>query len=85
MPDAWEDANGLNKEDNSDFKLIADNGYSNLENYLNSNDIILGIDAEVLNEQEFRVYPNPSKNWVRFSSLNSIDKIEIYDFLRKIN
>ena len=84
MPDDWEDANGLNKEDNSDFKLIADNGYSNLENYLNSNDIISAIDAEVLNEQEFRVYPNPSKNWVRFSSLNSIDKIEIYDFSGKL-
>ncbi len=84
MPDDWEDANGLNKEDNSDFKLIADNGYSNLENYLNSNDIISAIDAEVLNEQEFRVYPNPSKNWVRFSSLNNIDKIEIYNFSGKL-
>ena len=36
MPDAWEDANGFNKDDASDGALIAANGYSNLENYLNS-------------------------------------------------
>jgi hypothetical protein len=36
MPDAWEDANGLNKSDPNDGKAIASNGYTNLENYLNS-------------------------------------------------
>lgn len=36
MPDAWEEANGLNKLDKADGKTISPNGYSNLENYLNS-------------------------------------------------
>jgi len=36
MPDAWEDANGLNKNNAADRQLVAANGYTNLENYLNS-------------------------------------------------
>ena len=35
MPDAWEIAKGLNPNDPSDGKMIAQNGYTNLENYLN--------------------------------------------------
>ena len=35
MPDAWEDANGLNKNSN-DAMVIAANGYANIENYINS-------------------------------------------------
>ena len=36
MPDAWEDANGLNKSDASDATTKASNGYLNIENYINS-------------------------------------------------
>jgi hypothetical protein len=36
MPDAWEDASGLNKNNAADRQDIAANGYTNLENYLNS-------------------------------------------------
>jgi hypothetical protein len=36
MPDAWEEANGLNPEDPEDGKQLAENGYSHLENYLNA-------------------------------------------------
>ena len=36
LPDDWENANGENPSDPSDAALIAPNGYSNLENYLNS-------------------------------------------------
>lgn len=36
MPDSWEDANGLNKNDSSDAVLVAANGYLNIENYINS-------------------------------------------------
>lgn len=35
IPDKWEEANGLNKLDGNDGGLIAENGYSHLENYLN--------------------------------------------------
>jgi len=36
MPDAYESKNGLNPKDASDAAKIAANGYSNIENYLNS-------------------------------------------------
>ena len=36
MPDEWETANGLNPNDGSDGVLRGDDGYTNLENYLNS-------------------------------------------------
>lgn len=36
MPDAWEDANGLNKNDANDGKTVGDDGYTNLERYMNS-------------------------------------------------
>ena len=35
MPDAWEEANGTDKTKN-DAMTIADNGYANIENYINS-------------------------------------------------
>ncbi len=35
MPDEWEDANGLDKNSN-DAMTIAENGYANIENYINS-------------------------------------------------
>ena len=36
IPDTWEEANNLDKTNAEDGALIASNGYSNLENYLNS-------------------------------------------------
>jgi pectin methylesterase-like acyl-CoA thioesterase len=36
MPDSWETANSLNPASAADRQLIAANGYTNLENYLNS-------------------------------------------------
>lgn len=36
MPDTWETANSLNPNDPSDRGIFAANGYTNLENYLNS-------------------------------------------------
>ncbi len=36
MPDEWETANGLNPNDAKDGAAKAENGYTNLENYLNS-------------------------------------------------
>ncbi|MBO7337431.1 MAG: T9SS type A sorting domain-containing protein [Paludibacteraceae bacterium] len=43
MPDIWEDANEFNKNDASDGVAVAANGYTNLENYLNS--IVEGVKA----------------------------------------
>jgi hypothetical protein len=36
MPDSWETANGLNPNSSTDRNNISANGYTNLENYLNS-------------------------------------------------
>ena len=36
IPDEWEIAHGLNKEDETDGSLITESGYSNLELYINS-------------------------------------------------
>ncbi len=36
MPDSWEKSNGLNMSDASDGRKVSKNGYTNLENYLNS-------------------------------------------------
>lgn len=36
MPDTWERANGLDPNDASDGAAVADNGYTNVENYMNS-------------------------------------------------
>jgi len=35
MPDSWETAHGLNPNDVADGSALADNGYTNVENYLN--------------------------------------------------
>ena len=36
MPDSWETANGLNPNDAKDGSSVGEDGYTNLENYLNS-------------------------------------------------
>lgn len=36
MPDEWEKANNLDPNDSSDGAAVADNGYTNVENYMNS-------------------------------------------------
>ena len=38
IPDAWEEANGLDKNDPTDAVKMAANGYLNIENYINSID-----------------------------------------------
>lgn len=35
MPDEWEDANGLDKNNPDDGAAVSENGYTNLENYMN--------------------------------------------------
>jgi len=36
MPDAWEEANGLDKNNAGDGKAVGEDGYTNLERYMNS-------------------------------------------------
>lgn len=77
MPDIWEIQNGLNPEDYTDGKLIAENGYSNLENYLNG--LTLTVDVKDFHKNSgLIIFPNPAEDLIQLSSYNIIQKIEIY-------
>ncbi|MBP6967909.1 MAG: T9SS type A sorting domain-containing protein [Bacteroidota bacterium] len=83
IPDEWEISHGLNPEDITDGRIIASNGYSNLENYLNRQDHITGATAAKRTEL-FRLYPNPADDRVFIESDDTILRIEIGDFSGRI-
>ena len=62
MPDAYETANGLNPSNAIDRQLVAPNGYTNLENYLNGLvTLVTGTRGKATGSvQPLRVYPNPT-------------------------
>ncbi len=66
MPDAWESAHGLNPNDSTDARLTAADGYTNIEDYVNSlvANQTTGVNNSVGNSvpQNFKLYqnyPNP--------------------------
>ena len=63
MPDWWEEKHGFNRENADDRNDDVDgNGYTNLEEYINSNDILTGIQEESVPDSyglELHNYPNP--------------------------
>lgn len=84
MDDEWEINNDLDPNDGSDGPLVADNGYTNLENYLNSiiatttrrqneGGTVMG-DIDVVEAiKEYDITPNTSEgNW-KFSNGITID------------
>ncbi|WP_346863451.1 T9SS type A sorting domain-containing protein [uncultured Draconibacterium sp.] len=77
IPNAWETEHGLNPDDKSDGILIAENGYSNLENYLNSMDINTSA-SEIPVMENFQFYPNPFSNTLFFENVIPVKRIEIY-------
>ena len=87
MPDDWEISNDLNQNDDSDRNLVADNGYTMLENYINSlvDQGTTGTGKEYTIPAEFALmqnYPNPfnPQTAIEFSlSVNGIADIKIYD------
>jgi pectate lyase len=84
MPDDYELANGLDPEDTEDGKAFADNGYTNLENYLNSI-----VPAEIVSlpyivHNDFRIYPNPAIDKVYFAGKENIRRAELLDFTGKL-
>jgi len=84
IPDWWELKNGLNPSDSLDGRQLAsdNSGYTNLEIYLNSDDVGKTSDVKevIYSEQpDFIIYPNPViSNFKIFSVLNP-QIIEIYD------
>lgn len=61
MPDVWEQSCQLNVNDPSDKNVIADNGYTNLENYLNGVSCSKASNANIYAAENFiQVNPSPS-------------------------
>ncbi len=58
MPDWWETSHGLNINDPSDRNGIGEGGYTNLENYLNSPELLTSLDDEPMQPIELSLYPN---------------------------
>ncbi len=99
MPDAWEDQNGLNREDPKDRNDDPDiNGYTNLEEYLNSLSVITDIQGPTTPDTygfELLNYPNPfnpdtnilyripTRTHVKITLYNSIGQ-ELYDLVDEI-
>lgn len=84
MPDAWEDANGLNKNSAADavkYTLDSKGWYTNLEVYLNSivEDIVKGgnADAETSVNEYYPVTAATAVNTVR-SQTSAISKVEYF-------
>ncbi len=82
MPDAWEDENGTDKNSN-DAMTIANNGYTNIENYINS------IDASYSQEYirkplNFAVH-SATQNSITFEWLDYTEKENGYIIQRKID
>jgi pectate lyase len=82
IPDIWEMAHGLNIENVNDGRLIASNGYSNLENYLNSLDVSTSV-GEIINPDYFDIYPNPVQDLMRINCSEHITKLELFDIFGK--
>lgn len=90
MPDVWEDANGLNKNDPSDSRLTTVDGkYPNLEVYLNS--LVSSITENELKDALFsavgslqksngsvKIWMEPTGGMLRVSAPDIIRSIQIY-------
>ncbi|MFT3825387.1 MAG: pectinesterase family protein [Chitinophagaceae bacterium] len=66
MPDTWETANGLNPNDASDRGTFAANGYTNLENYLNSlvtDNPVIGVTASLVSFAQTLGTPSPVQTY----------------------
>jgi len=87
MPDDWETANSLNPGESADRNLIAENGYTMLENYLNG---LIQQGPQRITPESFVAgdfllrnnYPNPfnATTTIQFSLFRSgVAEIRIYD------
>lgn len=81
MPDTWETEKGFDPEDPEDGKIIAEGGFTNFEIYLNSlaaeseeeedDEEVLSVDPD--KSTGFKVYPNPARDTVFFSSPSIVE------------
>lgn len=93
MPDAWEDTNGLDKNNTSDGASTSlDGGYTNVEVYLNSlvesiinsqNENALSIENNEIDNSIVKLYPIPFQNqfYIKIKKAEKIEKISIFNTL----
>lgn len=82
IPDEYETLHGLNKNNLADGRQIAANGYSNLENYLNSLDIVTS-SALLSSATRFETYPNPACCILYVRSPERITSLTLFDIFGK--
>ncbi|MCC2548059.1 T9SS type A sorting domain-containing protein [Hymenobacter sp. BT175] len=82
MPDAWETANGLNPNSAADRQAIALNGYTNLENYLNSIAVVVTGTRAERPTGLLPVFPNPTSSQLTFThpTASAAALLTVYDF-----
>jgi pectate lyase len=84
IPDFWEISNGLDQTNIADGRLIAQNGYSNLENYLNSMGVVTACERAAKNEH-LRMWPVPSNGELFLECFSPVTRVTICDRLgRKV-
>jgi hypothetical protein len=87
MPDTYEAAHGLNPADPADRATLAANGYSNLENYLNSlvASTVLATTKAATPSALLQVFPNPAPSGLAIAVAHPLQaglagKLSIYSF-----
>ncbi|MBD0833390.1 T9SS type A sorting domain-containing protein [Aestuariibaculum sediminum] len=93
MPDTWEDANGLNKNNASDGTSTSlDGGYTNVEVYLNhlvssiissQNKNSLSVGDNTIDNSLIKIYPVPFKNefHIDFAKAGKVKQISVFNML----
>lgn len=86
MPDWWENANGLDPQDENDGKELANDnsGYTNLEIYLNSDDVGKADPTSIAsfeNIGKISIYPNPVMDYFQIQTVERPDRIEIFNIV----
>ena len=83
LPDAWEQANGLNPSDGSDYNRLTESGYTVLEVYLNG---LVGETIPLVLKQnsvflvpELRLYPLPATDKLNIVANTPITTYAVYD------
>ena len=82
MPDYWESENDLDPEDPEDGKIITEDGYSNLEHYLNSNIPYISTGPSSVTRYgplEVTIFPNPGRDYILITGPEPVINVSFFD------